>query len=129
MSANERIEEIATAVVDAAFKVHQTLGPGLLESIYEAALVLELNSRDLRNATQVPIAVTYEGQDLGIGFRADIVVEDLVIVEAKSVETIQAVHPKQLLTYLKVTGKKLGLLINFNERVTKNGIKRIVNEL
>lgn len=101
----------------------------MLESIYEAALVLELNKRDFRTATQVPIAVAYEGQNLGIGFRADIVVEDLVIVEVKSVEAIQAVHPKQLLTYLKLTGKKLGLLINFNDRVIKNGIKRIVNEL
>jgi GxxExxY protein len=129
VSANERIEETATAIVDAAFKVHQTLGPGLLESIYVAALVLELSNRGFQAATQVPIAVAYEGQDLGIGFRADIVVEELVIVEVKSVETIQPVHPKQLLTYLKVTGKKLGLLINFNERVIKNGIRRIANGL
>lgn len=78
---------------------------------------------------QVPIAVLYDGQDLGVGFRADMIVEEIVIVEVKAVEAIQPVHPKQLLTYLKITGKKLGLLINFNERVIKSDIRRIANNL
>jgi GxxExxY protein len=125
----ERIEEVATAVVNAAFRVHQTLGPGLLESVYEAAMAHELKKAGLMVMSQVPVPVIYDSEDLGVGFRADLIVEDLVIVELKAVETIQPVHPKQLLTYLKVTGKKLGLLINFNERVIKNGIRRIANGL
>jgi GxxExxY protein len=125
----ERIEEIASNIVDAAFEIHSTFGPGLLESVYEAALAIALTNRGLKVATQVPIAVSYQGIELGIGFRADLIVENLVIIEVKSVEALHPVHPKQLLTYLKVTGLKLGLLINFNERVVKNGIKRIVNDL
>ena len=101
----------------------------MLESVYEAAMFVALCNLGLAVAAQVPIAVSYQGVELGVGFRADLIVEDLVIVEIKSVEALHPVHPKQLLTYLKVTGKKLGLLINFNERVIKNGIKRVVNGL
>lgn len=122
---NERIEDIASKIVEAAFAIHSTLGPGLLESVYEAAVAVALNRLGLKVATQVPVPVSY----MGVGFRADLIVENLVIIEVKSVETLHPVHPKQLLTYLRVTGKKLGLLINFNERVIKNGIKRVVNDL
>ncbi len=115
--------------MNAAFVIHRALGPGLLESVYEAALKYELQKLGVAVATQVPVPVIYDGQDLGIGFRADLIVEDLIIVEVKAVEKVQPVHPKQLLTYLRVTDKKLGLLINFNERVIKNGVHRVVNSL
>jgi len=121
--------EIAKVIVDAAFKIHTTLGPGLLESVYEAALVYELEKRGLKVARQVAIPVAYEGVHLEIGFRADLIVEDKVIVEIKSIEAIAPVHEKQLLTYLRLTGKRLGLLINFNEALIKTGIRRIVNHL
>ncbi len=129
MTESEQLEQVASKIVDAAFAIHEEFGPGLLESVYEAAMFVALCNLGLTAATQVPIAVSYQGVDLGVGFRADLIVEDLVIVEIKSVEALHPVHPKQLLTYLKVTGKKLGLLINFNERVIKSGIKRVVNGL
>jgi GxxExxY protein len=126
---SEQIELVASRIVEAAFAIHQEFGPGLLESVYEAAMFVALCNLGLIVAAQVPIVVSYQGVELGVGFRADLIVEDLVIVEIKSVEALHPVHPKQLLTYLKVTGKKLGLLINFSERIIKNGIKRIVNGL
>jgi GxxExxY protein len=120
---------IAEIIVDKCFKIHNKIGPGLLESIYEDILFYELANSSLKCEKQVPIKVEYDGRDFGIGYRADIVVEKSVIVELKSVETIVPVHKKQLLTYLKLTGCKLGLLINFNEALIKNGITRIVNNL
>ncbi len=121
--------EIATIIVDAAFKIHKTLGPGLLESVYEAALKYELQKHDLKVLQQVGIAVAYEGLDLGIGFRADLVVGDKVVIEIKSIEALAAVHSKQLSTYLRLMDLRLGLLINFNVNLIRSGIRRVVNRL
>ena len=111
------------------FLVHNELGPGLLESVYEAALAYELSSQGLFVATQVGLPVRYKDVQLELGFRLDLVVEDLVIVEIKSIEAIHDVHKKQLLTYLKLSGKKLGLLINFNvvKVVDKESLIRVIN--
>lgn len=121
--------EIARVIVDAAYKVHTTLGPGLLESVYEAALAYELQQRGLAVAKQVSIPVAYENVRFEEGFRADLIVEDKVIVELKAVEEVLAVHKKQLLTYLRLADKRLGLLINFGAALIKDGISRIVNRL
>jgi GxxExxY protein len=121
--------EVATIIVDAALKVHRILGPGLLESVYEAALTLELRKRGLTVDVQKEIPAFYEGAELGIGFRADLIVNGLVLVELKSVEALKDVFKKTTLTYLRLTGLRLGLLLNFNEVLLKNGIKRIVNGL
>lgn len=121
--------EIATIVVDVAFKVHTTLGPGLLESVYEAALYYELNQRGLKVDRQVAIPVIYENIKLVEGFRADIVVEEMLIIEIKSVTSVLPVHQKQLLTYLRLADMRLGLLINFGAFLIKDGIQRVVNQL
>jgi GxxExxY protein len=124
-----RENDIAATIVDAAYKVHRTLGPGLLESAYETILVYELQKRGLSVATQVPVPVIYESVKMDIGFRADLIVEDLVIIELKSIEKIVPVHKKQLLTYLRLAEKRLGLLINFGEELIKDGISRVANGL
>lgn len=121
--------EIAKQIVDAAYKVHTIFGPGLLESAYEAILAYELRKRGLRVALQQAIPIVYEDVNLEVGYRADLIVEDKVIVELKSVEKVAPVHHKQLLTYLKLADKRLGLLINFGEALIKNGIRRVVNQL
>ena len=121
--------EISRIVVDISYKIHTKLGPGLLESVYEAILYHELTKRGLNVDRQKPLPVIWDEVFLDIGFRADLIIEDKVIIEIKSVEQIANVHPKQLLTYLKVTGMKLGLLINFNESLIKKGISRIVNNI
>jgi len=121
--------EIAKQIVDAAYKVHKILGPGLLESAYQAALFFELQSRGLHLVREQPVPVVYDGVAIDEGFRADLIVEDKVIVELKSVEVIARVHKKQLLTYLRLADKRLGLLINFGEELIKDGIHRIVNRL
>lgn len=121
--------EIATQIVDAAYKIHTTLGPGLLESVYEAVMAEELNRRGLRVVRQQAIPVVYERVRLEIGFRADLIVEGCVIVEIKSVETLAPVHKKQLLTYLRLAEKRLGLLINLDAELIKDGIARVVNGL
>lgn len=121
--------EIAREIVDAAYKIHVTLGPGLLESVYLAVLAYELKRRGLRVKTEQPVPVIYETVKMDVGFRADLVIEDKVIVELKSVEKVMPVHKKQLLTYLKLADKRLGLLINFGEVLIKNGITRVVNNL
>ncbi|MEZ4320649.1 MAG: GxxExxY protein [Myxococcota bacterium] len=121
--------DVAKVVVDAAFKVHTTLGPGLLESVYETVLAHELSVRGLRVARQVPIAIEYDGMRFDEAFRADLLVEDLLIVELKSIEAIRPVHKKQLLTYLRLSHRKLGLLINFGTSLIKDGITRVVNGL
>jgi GxxExxY protein len=121
--------EVAKAIVDAAFKVHTTLGPGLLESVYEAAMAYELKKRGLNFLRQHPIPVVYESVHLDEGFRADFIVEGLVIIELKAIEAIAPVHKKQTLTYLRLTNKRLGLLINFNVALIKDGITRLVNGL
>jgi len=121
--------EVARQIVDAAYKIHSTLGPGLLESAYQAILVYELQRRGLQIEAERQMPVVYEGLRLDIGFRADLIVEDKVIVELKSVEQIAPVHKKQLLTYLRLADKRLGLLINFGAPLIKDGITRIVNHL
>jgi GxxExxY protein len=121
--------EISLIIVNTAYHVHYTLGPGLLESVYEEIMYYELCKQGLIVERQQGIPIIWDELKMDIGFRADLIIDSKVIIELKSVETIAAVHPKQLLTYLKVTGIKLGLLINFNEPFIKNGITRIVNNL
>jgi GxxExxY protein len=121
--------EIARAIVDAAIKIHKTLGPGLLESVYEAILSFELQKRGLRVVQQVGLPVYYEGVKLELGFRIDLLVADKVIVEIKSIDALAPVHGKQLATYLRLTDLRLGLLLNFNVELMKNGIQRVVNRL
>ena len=120
---------IAKETVDAAFRIHTPLGPGLLESVYDAVLAYELGRRGLRVVRPQPIPVVYENVRIDTGFRADLVVEDKVIVEIKSVELVAPVHKKQLLTYLRLADQRLGLLINFQVALIKDGIPRIVNGL
>jgi GxxExxY protein len=120
---------IATLVVDAAFKIHKTLGPGLLESVYQATLNQELQKRGLSVNQQVGLPVQYDGIKLEVGYRVDLIVADKVIIEVKSVETLALVHKKQLLTYLRLMNLRLGLLINFNVARIKDGIQRVVNGL
>jgi len=119
--------EIAKEIVDACVKIHKILGPGLLESAYEAVLVFELKKRGLKVATQISQPVLYEQITLDIGYRIDILVSDIVIVELKSVENVLPVHKKQLLTYLRLSGKKLGILANFGAELMKDGIFRVIN--
>jgi GxxExxY protein len=121
--------EIAKVVVDTAYEIHTTLGPGLLESVYEVVLAHELRQRGLSVVRQVPIPIEYESIQFEEGFRADILVEDKVIVELKSIEQVAPVHKKQLLTYLRLADKRLGLLINFGEELIKTGITRVANGL
>ena len=122
-------EEIGRFILDSAFKVHTTLGPGLLESVYEAALVVELSKHDLVVERQKPIPVKYDGHPLDVAFRADLVVNNLVLVELKSVETITPLFKKTVTNYLKLIPLRLGFLINFNETRLKNGIVRVTNGL
>jgi len=121
--------EIAKVIVDAAYKVHVQTGPGLLESAYEAMLAYELRKRGLKVAQQVSIPVVYDQVKLDIGYRVDLIVEDKVFIELKSVEKVIPVHKKQLLTYLRMADIKLGLLINFGASRIKTGISRVVNGL
>ena len=119
--------EIGTIIIDASINIHRKLGPGLLESVYETILFHSLTAKGLHVEKQVPIPISFEGLEFEEGFRADLVVENKVIVELKSVEKITNIHKKQLLTYLKLSKMKLGYLINFNEELLKNGITRIIN--
>ena len=119
--------EIGKIIVDCAFRVHQKLGPGLLESVYEVALAHEIKKHGLSVERQVPIPVVYEDLHFDEGFRADIIVGGLVIIELKSVEQIHPVYKKQLLTYLKLTDMRLGYLINFGAELIKDGLSRVSN--
>ena len=119
--------EIGKIVVDCAYQVHTRLGPGLLESVYEVVLAHELRKRNLRVERQVAIPIQYDDLRFDEGFRADIVVEGIVIIELKSVERVGSVQKKQLLTYLRLADKRLGYLINFGEELIKDGVTRIVN--
>jgi len=121
--------ELSKIVVNCAYKVHKTLGPGLLESAYEECLFYELNKTGLKVEKQKALPLIYEEVKLEIGYRIDLIIENKLIVEIKSVESLNDVHFAQLLTYLKLTDSKLGLLINFNVALIKNGIKRIANNL
>jgi GxxExxY protein len=122
-------EVIGKMVLDAAFNVHTALGPGLLESVYEAALAVELRKQGLKTERQKEIPVYYETERLDVGFRADMIVENKVLVELKSVETMTPFFKKVTLNYLKLIPLKLGYLINFNEQLLKNGITHMVNGL
>jgi GxxExxY protein len=121
--------EIAKIIVDAAYKVHVALGPGLLESVYEAVLTFELERRGLQVHRQQSIGIVYETLTIADAFRADLVVESKVIVEIKSIELVQPVHKKQLLTYLRLSHMHLGLLVNFGSALLRSGITRVVNGL
>ena len=122
--------EIAKIIVDVCYKIHCSLGPGLFESVYEKIAAFELtNTHGLKIETQVPIPVFWKDVKLDVGFRADLIVEDKVIVEFKSIEALAPVHFKQVLTYLKLSDCKLGLLINFESELIKKGIRRVVNNL
>jgi len=120
---------VAKEIVDAAYMVHRSLGPGLLESVYETILAHELERKGLNVKRQVPVSISYGGITFEEGFRADLIVEDLVIVELKSVEAVAPVHKKQLLTYLRLSDKRLGLLVNFGSELIRDGITRVVNKL
>ncbi len=120
---------LAKIIVDVAFKIHKRVGPGLLESAYQTIMVNDLKKCGLRIKSEVSMPVILDGIEINNGYRADIIVEDLIIIELKAVEKIAYVHQKQLLTYLKFSGMKLGLLINFGAPLIKYGIKRVVNGL
>jgi len=121
--------ELSKTIVDISYKIHTKLGPGLLESVYETILFHELSKKGLKVERQKPIPVVWNDIYMDIGFRSDLIVENKVIIEIKSVEKVSSAHLKQLLTYVRVTNFRLGLLINFNEALIKNGIKRVVNGL
>ena len=121
--------QVATEIVDVAFKLHHSYGPGLFESVYETIMAYELMKRGLKVRRQQAIPVVHETVRMEIGFRADLIVENKVVVEIKSIEAMSPVHRKQLLTYLRLTDTRLGLLINFNVELIKNGISRVVNGL
>ena len=121
--------EIATIIVDTPFRIHRDLGPGLFETVYERIMEAELMKRGLKVERQKPIPIVYDGVHFEAGFRCDLLVQDKVIVEVKSIEALNPVHKKQVLTYLRFADKRLGLLINFNVALIKDGIVRLVNRL
>lgn len=123
------INDVSGQILDASIKVHKELGPGLLESAYEACLAHELRKRGLKALTQVGLPVLYDGVQLDVGYRLDLLVEDCVIVELKAVEHVLPLHEAQLITYLKLSGKHLGLLVNFNVVRLKDGFRRFANNL
>jgi len=121
------VNDTTGTIIDVAIDIHRRLGPGLLESVYQVILVHELRKRGLRIDGEVGIPVMWDGEEMDLGFRADLIVENLVIVELKSVEKTAPVHRKQVLTYLKVSGLSVGLLLNFGEELMKDGVFRLVN--
>ena len=123
------IEAVAKDVVDAAIKVHKALGPGLLESAYQHCHAFELRQRGRKVLTEVSLPLTYEGQIIEVGYRIDTLVDDLVIIENKTVETLLPIHEAQLMTYLKLSGRNIGFLLNWNVTLMKHGIKRVVMNL
>lgn len=124
---NEALNALSGKVVDAAIEVHRHLGPGLLESAYESCLAWELTQRGLEFRRQVELPVHYKGEQLEVNFRIDILVQDLIIIEIKAVEKVLGVHEAQVITYLKLSGCPLGLLLNFNTKLMKDGIRRFRN--
>ena len=123
---NDELNELSRQVVDAMFQVHSTLGPGLLESVYEACLCHELKKRNVSFQSQVVLPVVYDGMEIEAGLRIDLWIDKKLIVELKAVAALNEVHQAQLMTYMKLTGTRLGLLVNFNVPVIRQGIKRIV---
>jgi len=122
-----RVDEITGATIDAAMKVHSRLGPGLLESAYQACLAYELRKRGFEVAVQIPLPVLYDGERVEVGYRIDLVIENRVVVEVKSVEAVHPIHQAQLLSYMRLSGVAVGLLINFNVLHLRDGIKRMVD--
>ena len=123
------IEKIATEIVDSAIKVHKALGPGLLESAYQQCLIYELRQRGLTVDSEVPMPIKYGEVKIEVGYRMDLVINKMIVVENKTVEKLLPIHQAQLLTYLKLSGYNLGFLLNWNVTIMKDGIKRIVNNL
>ena len=121
------VNELTGKIIEAAMKVHTALGPGLLESAYEACLLFELHKRGLKAVRQVALPVVYEDVKIDAGYRIDLLIEDTVIVELKAVDKVLPIHHAQLLSYLKLSGKRVGLLINFNVEHLKDGLKRMIN--
>lgn len=128
MNDKDRLDLITRRIIGAAIEVHRRLGPGLLESAYEACLAYELRNLEFKVEQQKPLPIQYKDVRLDCGYRLDIVVDDSVVVEIKSVEHLAPIHDAQLLSYLRLSRQKVGLLINFNVRILKNGLRRIVNE-
>lgn len=128
MRENDRLDEISHRIIGAAIEVHRHLGPGLLESAYQSCLAFELKQLGLKVEEQKPLPVVYKQVKLDCGYRLDMVVEDEIIVEIKAIEKLLPIHDAQLLSYLRLTKKRIGLLMNFHVPVLKNGLKRIVNE-
>jgi GxxExxY protein len=128
MEEKDRLDSITRRIIGAAIEVHRHLGPGLLESAYETCLAHELRQIGLLVEQQKPLPVTYKQVKLDCGYRLDLIVEDSVVVEIKAVENLAPIHDAQLLSYLRIANKRVGLIINFHVRVLKNGLKRIVNE-
>ena len=122
----EKINELSNRVIGLAIEVHRNLGPGLLESVYQQCLAHELSNNEIGFVLEHPIQVKYKGVSIDCGFRADLIIEKSIIVELKAVEKIVPIHEAQLLSYLKISGLKLGLIINFNVKLLKNGIKRMI---
>ena len=122
----EEINRVSGIIVDCAVKVHTVLGPGLLESVYRACLIEELSERGLSVRTEVPVPIIYKAKKLQAGYRIDVLVNELVIIELKACEGISPVHEAQALTYLKLSGKRLALLLNFNVALMKDGIRRFI---
>lgn len=128
MEEKDRLDSIARRIIGAALEVHRRLGPGLLESAYQTCLAFELRQTGLKVQEQTPLPVVYRDVKLDCGYRLDLVVEDSVVVETKAVEQLAPIHDAQLLSYLRLSNKRVGLLINFYVRVLKNGLKRVVND-
>ena len=128
MEEKSRLNRITESIIGAAIDVHRALGPGLLESAYEVCLAFEVAQRGLKVEQQKPLPVVYRQVKLDCGYRLDLLVEDSVIVEIKAIDSLAAIHQAQLLSYLKLSGCKVGLLINFNVKVLKDGIRRVVND-
>jgi GxxExxY protein len=128
MDEKDRLDGITRRIIGAAIEVHRNVGPGLLESAYEVCLAFELEKLQLKIARQVPLPLLYKEVKLDCSYRLDMVVEDEVVVEIKAVEKLMPIHEAQVLSYLRISRRKVGLLINFHERLLKNGLKRIVND-
>jgi len=126
---SQSINELSRVIIDAAMRVHTALGPGLLESAYQHCLFYELGKQGIRAATQVELPIYYDGHTIEAGYRIDLLVEDKIIIELKAVDKLLPVHEAQLLSYLKLADKRLGLLINFNVNQLRNGIKRMAHDL
>jgi GxxExxY protein len=127
MDEAERLDELTRKIIGCAITVHRALGPGLLESVYQACLAAELRANHIGFQQQTPLPLRYRNEELECGYRLDFLVEDEVIIELKSIERVERIHRAQLLSYLRLAGKRVGLLINFNEEVLRSGIHRVVN--